>query len=58
MVALKAVNARAIELQADSKNNASANQRFTYALYFYHVNEKLGAKLPHEFYRRKTVRID
>jgi hypothetical protein len=58
MVALKAVNARAIELQADSRNNVSANQRFTYALYFYHVNEKLGDKLPHEFYRRKTVRID
>jgi hypothetical protein len=58
MTALKAVNARAIELQTESQNNANANQRFTYALYFYHVAEGLGATLPHEFYRRKTVRID
>jgi hypothetical protein len=58
MTALKAVNARAIELQAESENNVDANQRFTYALYFYHVEEGLGATLPHEFYRRKTVRID
>ena len=58
MTALKAVNARAIELQAKSQNNSDANQRFTYALFFYHVNENLGAKLPHQFYRRKTVRIN
>ena len=29
-----------------------------YAIFFYHVNENLGAKLPHQFYRRKTVRIN
>ena len=58
MTALKAVNARAIELQTESQNNPDATQRFTFALYFYHVDESLGAKLPHAFYRRKTVRID
>ena len=40
MIALKAVNARAIELQATSLNAADANQRFTFALYFYHAKEK------------------
>ncbi|NOS97838.1 MAG: hypothetical protein HOP25_05135 [Methylotenera sp.] len=58
MVALKAVNARAIELQAECKNTIDANERFTYALYFYHVKENLGSKLTHEYYRRKTIRID
>lgn len=58
MIALKAVNARAIELQAESKNDEDANERFTFALYFYHVKENFGTKLTHEYYRRKTVRID
>lgn len=58
MIALKAVNARAIELQAESKNVGGANHRFTYAIFFYHVNENFGTKLSHEYYRRKTVRID
>jgi hypothetical protein len=58
MVALKAVNARAIELQAESQNSKNANQRFTYALFFYHVEENFGTKLTHEYYRRKTIRID
>jgi Family of unknown function (DUF6502) len=58
MTALKAVNARAIELQAECKNTLDANERFTYALYFYHVKENLGSKLTHEYYRRKTIRID
>lgn len=40
MVALKALNARAIELQKASFNSSAANQRFTFALYFYHVQEK------------------
>jgi hypothetical protein len=40
MVALKAVNARAIELQAEALNSTAANQRFTYAMYFYHIQEK------------------
>ncbi len=40
MIALKAVNARAIELQAASLASTDANQRFTFALYFYHAKEK------------------
>lgn len=40
MVALKAVNARAIELQAMALTSSAANQRFTFALYFYHAKEK------------------
>jgi hypothetical protein len=58
MNALKAVNARAIELQAASKEAEDANQRFTYALFFYHAEERFGTKLTHEYYRRKTIRID
>jgi hypothetical protein len=58
MTALKAVNVRAIELQAASKDAADANQRFTYALFFYHTEDKFGTKLTHEYYRRKTIRID
>src|SRR5450830_241504 len=40
MTTLKAVNARAIELQAASLTSSEANQRFTFALYFYHAKEK------------------
>jgi hypothetical protein len=40
MTTLKAVNARAIELQAASLASPDANQRFTFALYFYHAKEK------------------
>ncbi len=58
MVALKIVNARAIELQTASLNTEHADHRFTFALYFYHVNEKFGTKLQHEFYRRKKNRIE
>lgn len=58
MTALKAVNARAIELQAKSQGAVNADHRFTYALYFYHVNEYFGTKLKHEYYRRKTNRIE
>lgn len=58
MTALKAVNARAIELQSQVGNTEDANERFTFALYFYHVKEKFGTRLKHEYYRRKTVRID
>lgn len=36
MVALKAVNARAIELQVDSPAEVTADQRFNFAMYFYH----------------------
>ncbi|MGB2831836.1 MAG: DUF6502 family protein [Methylotenera sp.] len=58
MVALKAVNARAIELQAVSINAENIDQRFTFALYFYHVKEDLGTKLTHEFFRKKTNRTE
>lgn len=58
MVALKIVNARAIELQTASLNADIAHHRFTFALYFYHVNENFGTKLQHEFYRRKKNRIE
>ena len=39
MLALKAVNAKAIELQTLSNNAPEANQRFTYGIYFYHTEE-------------------
>lgn len=39
MLALKAVNAKAIELQTLSNNSPKANQRFTYGIYFYHTEE-------------------
>ena len=58
MNALVAVNAKAIELQAKSKEARNANHRFTFALYFYHVPEYFGTKLKHEYYRRKTNRIE
>lgn len=47
MIALKAVNARAIELQDSSLNTFDANQRFNFALYFYHnkEDENLAPKL-------------
>ncbi|MEI8119116.1 MAG: DUF6502 family protein [Methylophilaceae bacterium] len=39
MLALKAVNAKAIELQTLSNKIPEANQRFTYGIYFYHTKE-------------------
>lgn len=48
MVALKTINARAIELQMASLTATDANQRFTYALYFYHTKEDADTKLAHE----------
>ena len=39
MLALKAVNAKAIELQTLSNNVTEANQQFTYGIYFYHTEE-------------------
>jgi hypothetical protein len=53
MVALKAINARAIELQIESLTNANADQRFTYALYFYHTKEDTDTKLVHENHHKK-----
>lgn len=58
MIALKAVNARAIELQVELLTSPDADQRFTFALYFYHIKENLGTKLVHEYYRRKKNRIE
>ena len=55
MVALKAVNARAIALQTKALNAENTDQRFTFALYFYHVKEDLGTKLTHEFFRKKAT---
>jgi len=57
-IALRAVNARAIELQLESHNTVDANERFTFALYFYHVNESVDAKFTHKYYRRKSIRMD
>lgn len=48
MIALKTVNARAIELQVASQLPAEADQRFTYALYFYHTKEDADTKLVYE----------
>ncbi len=58
MIALKAVNARAIELQTAALGSPDADQRFTFALFFYHAKENLGAKIAHEYYRRKRNRIE
>jgi hypothetical protein len=58
MTALKAVNARAIELSAESMASTGANRRFTFSLYFYHAKENLGDEKIHEYYRRKDNRIE
>lgn len=42
MVALKAVNARAIELHESALSSPDADQRFTFALYFYHNKTSLN----------------
>ena len=39
MTALKAVNKRAIELQSSTAASSEADQRFTFAVYFYHAKE-------------------
>lgn len=52
MSVLKAVNARAIELLAESESQttastmANADRRFTFALYFYHSKESLETRNP------------
>lgn len=48
MAALKAINARAIELQNTPHDKSSADQRFTYALYFYHTKEDQDTKTVYE----------
>lgn len=54
MVALKAVNKRAIELQSESKDSNEADQRFTYALYFYHAQEDPASKMVYEDHQKKS----
>jgi len=58
MIALKAINARAIELQATSLDMNEATQRFTYALYFYHTKEDADTKIVHENHLKKKRQID
>lgn len=53
MVALKAVNKRALELQAEHKDLTTADQRFTFALYFYHAKEDLLSKTAYENHQSK-----
>lgn len=48
MIALKAVNKRAIELQSESTATTEADQRFTFAVYFYHEKEDPVTKLAYE----------
>ena len=54
MIALKAVNKRALELQANLKASDEADQRFTYALYFYHAKEDPVNKMVYEDHQKKT----
>jgi hypothetical protein len=44
VAAMNAINARAIELQRTFHDEPSADQRFTYALYFYHTKEDADSK--------------
>ncbi|OIR04641.1 hypothetical protein GALL_133110 [mine drainage metagenome] len=55
MIALKTVNARAIELQVASQLPAEADQRFTFALYFYHTKEDEDTKLVYENHQSKKT---
>jgi len=54
MIALKAVNKRAIELQSSPEMYAGADQRFTFALYFYHAKEDPITKLAYENHQKKS----
>ncbi len=58
MDALKAVNARARELQELSSKLENSTQRFTFALYLYNVDQNNKNEISHTFYRRKSTRID
>lgn len=46
MGALKTINARAIELLKEIPDSVDSNQRFNFALYFYHCKENLEVKDP------------
>ena len=54
MAALKTVNKRAIELQTESADASGADQRFTFALYFYHAKEDQIAKSTYENHLRMS----
>lgn len=54
MIALKAVNKRALELQTAHKDLSVADQRFTFALYFYHAKEDHISKTVYEDHQKKS----
>ncbi len=56
MIALKAVNKRAIELKSESQNPIEADQRFTFALYFYHAKEDPVTKTVYEDHQKKSTK--
>jgi len=53
MIALKAVNKRAIELQSTQDTSAVADQRFTFAVYFYHAKEDPITKSAYEDHQKR-----
>lgn len=53
MTALKTLNARAIELQAGSLSATDADQRFTFALYFYHAKDDASTRMVNENLQEK-----
>lgn len=56
MVALKAVNKRALELKTKSDNLEASDQRFTFALYFYHAKEDPFTKTVYEDHQKKKAK--
>lgn len=54
MIALKAVNKRAIELQSEAGQSTEANQRFTFAAYFYHAKEDPITKMVYDDHQKKS----
>lgn len=56
MVALKAVNKRALELMTEPNNQTTADQRFTFALYFYHAKEDPLTKTVYEDHQKKNAK--
>lgn len=54
MTALKAVNRRAIELQSAQLSAESADQRFTFAMYFFHEKEDSAFKSAYDEHQNKN----
>lgn len=54
MIALKTVNKRAIELQSELADTSEADQRFTFAVYFYHAKEDPINKLTYENHKKMS----